>query len=101
MRVILVSMLLSSSLAFAGIHDSCHSADHDTRTFAVAYTGAILDLKGDEIVDGKKVYAMPAFNYSEAFEAVCKVVDEHPELWSQPSREAVIFALDALWKRKD
>jgi hypothetical protein len=92
-QMILVLMLLSSSLAFAGIHDSC--------TFAVAYTGAVIDLKADEKIDGKKVYMMPAFNYEQAFDAVCKVVDEHPELWSRPSREAVIFALDVLWKRKD
>jgi hypothetical protein len=99
--MILVLMLLSSSLAFAGIHDSCHTGNHDSRTFAVAYTGAVIDLKADEKIDGKKVYMMPAFNYEQAFDAVCKVVDEHPELWSRPSREAVIFALDVLWKRKD
>lgn len=99
-QMILVMMLLSSSLAFAGIHDSCHSDNHDSRTFAVAYTGAVIDLKADETVDGKKVYQMPALNYEQAFDAVCKVVDERPELWSRPSREAVTFAVDVLWRRK-
>jgi hypothetical protein len=37
----------------------------------------------------------------QAFGEVCKIVDSHPELWERPSREAVVFAVDALWKRKD
>jgi hypothetical protein len=99
--VALLVLLIYSTAAFAQIHDSCHTDNHDSRVFAVAYTGAVIDLKSDEIVDGKKVYAMPALNYEQAFDAVCKVVDEHPEFWERPSRDAVTFAVDALWKRKD
>jgi hypothetical protein len=101
LRIIVVSMVLSSTLAFAGIHDYCHTDNKDSRVFAVAYTGAVIDLKSDETSDGKKVYQMPALNYEEAFGEVCKVVDEHPELWSRPSRDAVTFAVDVLWKRRD
>ncbi len=98
----LAAVLLTSTFAFAGIHDSCHSQDHDARTFAVAYTGAVIDLKSDETTrDGKRVYQMPALNYEQAFDAVCKVIDKHPELWERPSREAVAFAVGALWERKD
>ena len=93
--------LLTSGFAFAGLHDSCHIDSHDRRVFAVAYTGAVIDLKSDETVDGKKVYAMPALNYEQAFDAVCHIIDEHPELWERPSREAVRFAVDVLWKKKD
>jgi hypothetical protein len=93
-------MLLTSAVAFAGVHDSCHTESRESRVFAVAYTGAVIDLKADEQVAGKKVYAMPALNYEQAFDAVCKVIDEHPELWERPSREAVTFAVDALWKKK-
>jgi hypothetical protein len=93
--------LLTSSLAFAGIHDACHTERHDSRVFAVAYTEAVIDLKSDETKDGKKVYAMPTLNYEQAFGEVCKIVDSHPELWERPSREAVTFAVDALWNRKD
>lgn len=67
----------------------------------ISYTGAIIDLKRDEVVDGKPAYRMPALNYEQAFDAVCKVVDDHPELWSRPSREAVKFAVNVLWKRED
>jgi hypothetical protein len=93
--------LLTSAVAFAGIHDACHTDSREFRVFAIAYTGAVIDLKSDETVDGKKVYQMPALNYEQAFGEVCKVVDAHPELWDRPSREAVTFAVDALWKRKD
>jgi hypothetical protein len=98
--ILLLTTLLTSTLAFAGIHDSCHTDNKDSRTFAIAYTGAVIDLKADETVDGKKVYQMPALNYEQAFGEVCQVVDEHPELWSRPSREAVMFAVDELWQRK-
>jgi hypothetical protein len=60
--------LLTSSLAFAGIHDACHTEKHDSRVFAVAYAGAVIDLKADETRDGKKVYQMPALDYEQAFE---------------------------------
>lgn len=98
---VLFATLLTSTLAFAGVHDSCHTDNHDSRVFAVAYTGAIIDLKRDEVFDGKPVYQTPALNYEQAFDAVCRVIDEHPELWNRPSREAVSFAVDVLWKRKD
>ena len=99
---ILLTILLASSLAFAGIHDACHTDDKDSRAFAVAYTGAVIDLRADETTpDGKKLYRTPALNYSQAFDEVCKVADAHPELWDRPSREAVTYAVDALWKRKD
>jgi len=94
--------LLTSTLAFAGIHDACHTDDQGSRVFFVAYTGGVIDLRGDETTsDGKKVYQMPALNYEQAFGEVCKVVDSHPELWNRPSREAVTFAVNVLWKRKD
>ncbi|MGO9433279.1 MAG: hypothetical protein ACLP00_03170 [Terracidiphilus sp.] len=97
---VLFATLLTSTLAFAGIHDSCHTDNHDSRTFAVAYTGAVIDVKSDETFDGKKIYVMPALDYEQAFGEVCKVVDAHPELWERPSREAVSFAVNALWKQK-
>ena len=100
LKTITLFVLLSSTLAFAGIHDSCHTDNKDSRVFAVAYTGAVIDLKSDETVDGKKVYQMPALNYEQAFGEVCKIVDEHPELWERPSRDAVTFAVDALWKKR-
>ena len=101
LKTIAVSLLLTSGVAFAGVHDSCHTDNTDSRTFGLAYTGAVIDLKSDETVAGKKVYQMPALNYEQAFDAVCHVIDEHPELWNRPSRDAVLFAVDALWKRKD
>jgi hypothetical protein len=95
-------MLLTSAVAFAGVHDSCHTDSRESRIFAVAYTGAVIDLKSDETTsDGKLVYRVPASNYEQAFGEVCEVVDEHPELWNRPSREAVTFAINVLWKRKD
>jgi hypothetical protein len=100
-RALALFTLLGSGVASAGIHDACHSESHDRRIFAVAYTGAVIDLKADEQVDGRKVYAMPALNYEQAFGEVCKVIDHHPELWSRSSRDAVTFAVDVLWKRKD
>jgi hypothetical protein len=51
------------TLSFEGIHDACHTDDKDSRVFAVAYTGAVIDLKRDEVVDGKHVYQTPALNY--------------------------------------
>jgi hypothetical protein len=101
LKTIALSLLLTSGVAFAGVHDSCHTESRESRVFAVAYTGAVIDLKGDETVDGKKIYAMPALDYEQAFDAVCKVIDEHPELWDRPSRDAVTFAVNVLWKRKD
>ena len=101
MKTTLAALLLSSTLAFAGVHDACHTDNKDSRVFAVAYTGAVIDLKSDETVDGKKIYQMPALDYEQAFDQVCKVVDEHPELWERPSRDAVTFAVNSLWKRKD
>jgi hypothetical protein len=100
-RAVALFMLLGSGIASAGVHDACHTESHESRVFAAAYTGAVIDLKADEQVDGRKVYAMPALNYEQAFDAVCKVVDAHPELWERPSRDAVTFAVNALWKRKD
>src|ERR1700734_1905005 len=95
-------VLLGSGIASAGIHDACHSGDKDARVFAVAYAGAVIDIKRDERTnDGKPAYQTPALNYEQAFVAVCKVIDAHPELWSRPSRDAVTFAVNALWKRKD
>jgi hypothetical protein len=99
-KIALLFTLLTSTFGFAGIHDACHTDNHDSRVFAVAYTGAVIDLKRDEIVEGKPVYQTPALNYEQAFGEVCKVIDEHPELWNRPSREAVTFAVNALWKRK-
>jgi hypothetical protein len=101
MRALAVFMLLSSAVASAGVHDACHTDNHDSRVFAVAYTGAVIDIKRDEVVDGKPVYQTPALNYEQAFGEVCRVIDAHPELWERPSREAVTFAVDVLWKRKD
>ena len=102
MKTLALFMLLTSAVAFAGVHDSCHSDNRDSRVFAVAYTGAVIDLKADETTsDGKKVYQMPpVLDYEQAFDAVCKVIDEHRELWERPSREAVTFAVNALWKKK-
>jgi hypothetical protein len=97
MKIILLMLLTST--AFAGVRDSCHTENHDARVFAVAYVGAIIDLKSDETVDGKKVYQMPALNYEQAFDAVCKVVDQRPELWDRPSRQAVMFAVNELWRK--
>jgi hypothetical protein len=93
--------LLIPTISFAGIHDSCHTDDKDSRAFAVGYVGAILDIKRDVVAHGRQTYTMPALNYSEAFDAVCAEIDKHPELWSKPSRDAVTFAVDALWKRKE
>jgi hypothetical protein len=50
----------------------------EPHVFAVDYAGAIIDLKGDEVVHGKPVHQTPAL---------------------RPSREAVTFAVDALWKK--
>jgi hypothetical protein len=101
-KIILLFMLLASTYSFAGIHDACHREKQESRVFAVAYTGAVIDLKSDEKTsDGKNVYQMPALNYEQAFGEVCKIVDEHPELWGRPSRDAISFAVNLLWKRKD
>ena len=85
----------------AGVVNACHTGDKDSRVFAVAYTGAVIDLKGDKTKDGKKVYAMPTLNYEQAFGEVCKIVDSHPELWDRPSRDAVTFAVSVLWEKPD
>ena len=53
LKTIALSLLLTSGVAFAGVHDSCHTDNRDSRVFAVAYTGAVIDLKSDETVDGK------------------------------------------------
>jgi hypothetical protein len=101
LKTIALSLLLTSGVAFAGVHDSCHTESRESRVFAVAYTGAVIDLKADETTsEGKKVYQMPALDYEQAFDEVCKVVDSHPELWDRPSREAVVFAVNMLWKKK-
>jgi hypothetical protein len=73
----------------------------ENRGFAIGYTGSVIDLKSDQTKGGKKVYQTPALNYEQAFGEVCKVIDQHPELWDRPSREAVTFAINALWKKKD
>jgi len=99
-KALVLFMLLGSGVASAGVHDACHTADKDSRVFATAYAGAVIDLKGDETKDGKNVYQMPSLNYEQAFGEVCKVVDEHPELWERPSRDAVVFAVNVLWRRK-
>jgi hypothetical protein len=101
LKMIALLTLLTPGVAFAGIHDACHTDNRDDRIFAVAYAGAVIDIKRDETSDGKPVYQMPALNYEQAFGEVCKVVDAHPELWSRPSRDAVTFAVNVLWKRKD
>jgi hypothetical protein len=102
MRTVVLFTLLTSTLAFAGIHDDCKLGTNvENRGFAIGYTGSVIDLKIDETKGGKKVYQMPSLNYEQAFGEVCKIVDEHPELWSHPSREAVTFAVNALWKKKD
>lgn len=67
LKTVALFMLMSSGVAFAGVHDACHTDNHDSRVFAVAYTGAIIDLKKDEVVDGKPVYHTPALNYEQAF----------------------------------
>jgi|SRR5579871_2302702 hypothetical protein len=100
-RAVALFIVLSAGVASAGVHDACHTDSHDSRVFAVAYTGAVIDLKADEMVEGQKVYQMPAVNYEQAFDEVCKVIDAHPELWERPSREAVTFAVNALWKKRD
>jgi hypothetical protein len=74
-KTLALFMLLTSAVAFAGVHDSCHTDNKDSRVFAVAYTGAVIDLKSDEMVDGKKLYQMPALDYEQAFDAICKIVD--------------------------
>src|SRR5260370_16240102 len=99
-RVVLLT-LLTLTLAFAGIHDDCMVGTNvENRGFAIGYTGSVIDLKIDETKGGKKVYQIPSLNYEQAFSEVCKIVDEHPELWNRPSREAVTFAVNVLWKRK-
>jgi hypothetical protein len=100
-KLILGILLLGSTMTFAQIHNDCHSDNHDSRLFAVGYAGAVIDLKTDKTVNGHPVYQMPSLNYEQAFGEVCKVIDQHPELWNRPSRDAIILAVDILWKRKD
>ncbi|MGA2859952.1 MAG: hypothetical protein ABSE40_24040 [Candidatus Sulfotelmatobacter sp.] len=94
-------VVLATNLAFAGIHDACHSEDRNARNFGVAYVGAILDLKRDEAVAGKSVYKMRSVNHEQAFMEVCGEIDRHPDLWDRPSREAIVFAVNSLWKNKN
>ena len=61
----------------------------------------MLRVKSDKTADGKRVYQMPALNYEQAFGEVCKIVDEHSELWNRPSREAVTFAINVLWRESE
>jgi hypothetical protein len=42
MKTIVLALLLTSGVAFAQIHNSCHTDNHDSRVFAVAYTGAVI-----------------------------------------------------------
>jgi hypothetical protein len=37
LKTIALSLLLTSGVAVAGVHDSCHTDNHDSRVFAVAY----------------------------------------------------------------
>lgn len=100
MRTVLFTLLLSSTVCFAQINQACHTDSDDRRAFAAGYVGAIVDVLSDMTVEGKKVYEMPRVNYEQAFDAVCRVIDEHPELWTRPSREAVTFAVNVLWRRE-
>jgi hypothetical protein len=43
-RAVALFILLVSGIAFAGVRDACHTENKDFRIFAVAYTGAVIDL---------------------------------------------------------
>jgi hypothetical protein len=97
--ILLSAILLTSVLSSARIREDCHTYNKVNRDFAIGYTGAVIDLKVNHTVDGRRVYRTHALNYEQAFVEVCKVIDEHPELWNRPSRDAVTFAVNVLWKR--
>jgi hypothetical protein len=99
--ILLSAMLLTPVLSFARIHEDCHTYNKVNRDFAIGYTGAVIDLRVNNAVEGRGVYKSLALNYEQAFGEVCKVIDEHPELWNCPSRDAVTFAVNVLWKKKD
>lgn len=106
-RAVALCILLSSTLAFANIHGDCH-ADPATevgqvnRIFAVGYVGGILDTTIYREVNGRRVYTVPeGFTYETGFTAVCAEIDKHSELWERASREAIMVAVNVLWKRKD
>ena len=99
----LVLFGLLSTLAFAGdIHDRCNSTDFDSKNFAIAYAGGVMDVMRDDTLHGKALYKFPPdISYEMAFYDICGVIDQHPELWNKPSRDAITFAVVTLWKKKN
>jgi hypothetical protein len=48
-------------------------------------------LKSDETYAGKPVYTIPKLNYEQAFEEVCRVINNHPELWERAVARGYAF----------
>ena len=63
LKMTLVLVTLTSTVAFAGIHDACHSDNKDSRVFAVAYVGAVIDIRVMRRLTARRVYPMPSLNY--------------------------------------
>jgi hypothetical protein len=101
MKTATVLLFMTARLCFAGaIHDDCQQDSSSlNRLFLAGYTSGVLDMLSDQQINGQRVYVFPkGVSYEDAFEDICRVVENHPELWDKPSREAIQSAADILWK---
>ena len=97
--ILLFAMLSLSTVSFARVHDDCHTDAGDlNRIFAMGFTGGVIE---SVEADGVNQITVPdGFTFESGFVAVCSELDRHPELWDVPSRDAIIAAIDILWKNK-
>lgn len=100
---VLLFVLMVPNPSFAGIHDDCRQDGSSlNRIFAAGYFSGVLDMLTNEQTNGHRAYVFPAeMTYEQGFDAICRVIDNHPELWNVPSREAIQSAAEILWKESD
>jgi len=96
--ILLIAMLSLSTVSFARVHDDCGLHEGDPNWFfAVGFTGGVIE----SVEAGPSEITVPdGFTFESGFIAVCDELDRHPELWDIPSRDAIIAAIDILWKTK-
>ena len=96
--ILLIAMLSLSTVSFARVHDDCLAPAGDlNRIFAMGFVGGIIE----SVEAGPSEITVPdGFTFETGFQAVCDELDRHPELWDIPSRDAIIVAVDILWKNK-
>jgi len=96
--ILLIAMLSLSTVSFARVHDDCGRTKGDPNWFfAVGFTGGVIESVEASASD---ITVPDGFTFETGFVAVCAEIDKHKELWDRPSREAIIAAIDILWKTK-